>query len=425
MRKRLTDLASTSAFLRHVSILAGGTVFAQGLGILSMPILTRLYSPADFSLLAVFSAVIGLISVASCLRLNIAIPLPQADEDAINLLALSLIAASGISLSLALVVILLPTEIGNLLQKPGITPYLWMIPLGVFLAAVYNALQYWMTRQKQFCLITRTRITRAVGGAGTQFAVGLAVPGAFGLIFGHMVYGGLGVVGLASEILRNNRATLATVNMRAALTVLYTYRHFPTHSLPAALLDAGYQFLPILIMASVVSDAEMGRVFLAMKIVTIPVSLLGASISQVYLASAGDKMRSDTLGSFTRRAMLRLFMFGGPSLIVIAIISFYTFGWIFGKDYADAGRIVIWMTPWFILQLVSSPVSTIFAAVNKQTSWLLLQAIGFVLIVGTTLLSLYFCPVRIVEVFSMVNTIFYFMVIVVILRLTYLIQGVS
>lgn len=39
-------------------------------------------------------AIIGFVSVLSCLRLNIAIPLPEKDEDAINLLALAMAAAT-------------------------------------------------------------------------------------------------------------------------------------------------------------------------------------------------------------------------------------------------------------------------------------------------------------------------------------------
>lgn len=43
-------------FARSVSILAGGTAAGQAIVVLASPLLTRLYSPEDFGLLAVYAA---------------------------------------------------------------------------------------------------------------------------------------------------------------------------------------------------------------------------------------------------------------------------------------------------------------------------------------------------------------------------------
>lgn len=78
LRKKIsTRLNSQGGFLKTVSILAGGTAFSQLLAILVLPILTRLYTPNDFSVLAVYLAILGILTSINCLRIEIAIPLPK------------------------------------------------------------------------------------------------------------------------------------------------------------------------------------------------------------------------------------------------------------------------------------------------------------------------------------------------------------
>ena len=57
-----------SAFARGVGVLVGGTAGAQALMVLAAPLLTRLYSPEDFGLLAVYSGLLAICTVIAGLR---------------------------------------------------------------------------------------------------------------------------------------------------------------------------------------------------------------------------------------------------------------------------------------------------------------------------------------------------------------------
>ena len=46
--------------IKDVSVIAGGAVIAQGLNVLIMPFLSRIYSPENFGVLAVFSSVMSI-----------------------------------------------------------------------------------------------------------------------------------------------------------------------------------------------------------------------------------------------------------------------------------------------------------------------------------------------------------------------------
>jgi len=111
----LRALLPKNAFARGVSVLVGGTAGAQVLTVLAAPLLTRLYSPEDFGLLAVSASLLALIGVISSLRYELAIPLPEA-----NVAALSLILVGLRALLTGVLVWQLGAAIADLLGVPAL-----------------------------------------------------------------------------------------------------------------------------------------------------------------------------------------------------------------------------------------------------------------------------------------------------------------
>lgn len=413
----LAAFVPKSAFARNVGILAGSTAFAQALMALSLPLLTRLYTPEDFSLLAVYMAALGMIAVVSCLRMNIAIPLPERDEDAMNLVALSLATAAVVSLLLTAPMMLAPGAVARMLGQPGMVPYLWMIPAGVMLASVYAALQYWASRRKRFKQVAVTHMTRAVGGAGAQVGLGLAHATPFGLIFGHMIYGGLGMIGLSRAMWRQDRALFGAVTFAAMRRNLSAYRRFPLYSVPEALFNTGGSQVPVLIVAAFAIDSEAGFLMLAMRVIGLPMGLIGRSVSQVYLAEAPQKLREGTLAPFTRAVMLTLFKVGGPPLIMMGLVSPLAFPIVFGQEWGRAGVVVAWLTPWFMLQFVSSPISIVLHVTGHLIAAMMLQLFGLVLRVGAVLGAAWYVNAWTTEIFALSSLLFYAIYISLILHI--------
>ncbi len=67
------------------ALTAGYGVIAPVAGLLAAPILTRLYSPAEFGVLGTFAAVMAAALSLVNLRYEVAVPLPQKDEEAYSL----------------------------------------------------------------------------------------------------------------------------------------------------------------------------------------------------------------------------------------------------------------------------------------------------------------------------------------------------
>ena len=68
-----------------------GTSLAQAIPIIISPILTRIYTPEDFGLLALFLSITNIIGSVANGRYELAIMLPKEDEDAINIAALGFV----------------------------------------------------------------------------------------------------------------------------------------------------------------------------------------------------------------------------------------------------------------------------------------------------------------------------------------------
>ena len=185
-------LRPESASVRNVLKLAGGTAGSQVITVAAAPILTRLYGPASFGILATFSSILALLNVVSSLRYELAIVVPEEDDEAIELVWLCLVLV-GISTSLtALGVVLLGNQLVSLLQQPALKSLLWLLPVGVLLTGVYQPLSYWAIRRKQFGLLAQTKFRQSIFGVATNLA--LAPLGTIGLLLGQIVSQSAGFV---------------------------------------------------------------------------------------------------------------------------------------------------------------------------------------------------------------------------------------
>jgi O-antigen/teichoic acid export membrane protein len=81
-------LKPKSEFGRNVLTLMTGTTIAQSIPVAITPILTRLYTPEDFGLLAVFVALTAILGSIANGRYELAIMHPEKDEESINIAAL-------------------------------------------------------------------------------------------------------------------------------------------------------------------------------------------------------------------------------------------------------------------------------------------------------------------------------------------------
>lgn len=369
-----------------MGVLAGGTAFAQALGVLVLPLITRLYSPEEFALFAVYTSIVGILSVAICLRFEIAIPLPEKDEDALSLFMLSLLSNILLTTLLAVVIFFFQESLFTLIQQPQLKPYQWLIPIGVFLAGLYGSLQYWATRKKQFSAIAQTRMTQAVSSSAVQIGAGYLSFGVIGLLFGQVINFSAGIIRLFISFSKETKHLTNQISITKLKENWKKYDKFPKYSTFESLANIMAIQLPVIIIAAVAIGPEAGYLMLAMKVIAMPMGLVGGAIGQVYLAHAPEYYSRGELKQYTIQTIKQIAKITTLPLILIGIISPFIFPLVFGDGWAKAGYMLLWMVPWFIMQILSSPVSMSLHIIGSQKTALVLQVMGLLLRVGGLLL---------------------------------------
>lgn len=394
--------------MRSVGVLAGGTALAQGIGILALPLITRLYTPEDFSILAIFSSVVAIASVAICLRLEIAIPLPERDEDAANLFALATGSCTLFSALCAVLLWAFSDEFIASVNQPGLRPYVWILPLGIWLSGTYSSIQFWSTRKKRFPAIAQTRMSQTLGSVIAQIGFGFfATLGAAGLLVGQLISFGAGLLRLGRFAWHNDGAAREAIHYAAMRRVLKAYGRYPKYSTFEALANIAAIQLPIIMIGAVAIGPEAGYLFLAMKAAAIPMGLIGGSISQVYLSQAPLEKREGRLEIFTLNILDKLIKIGVGPLVFIGITSPTLIPLVFGKDWERAGAMIAWMTPWFVAQFLVSPISMALHVTGHQGLAMINQFFGLIVRVGFTALAAVFAVDLVFESYAVSGFIAY------------------
>jgi O-antigen/teichoic acid export membrane protein len=414
---RLRSRLGAGGFARNVSVLMAGTLGAHLITVAGIPVTTRLFSPEAFSILAVYSAILSILLTLATLSLHIGIPIADTHRRALGLLSGAGLVLLANTALLSLVLLVAGDLIIGLLNRPDFASYLFLLMPGFLLGGGYSALQMWFSRQKQFPLVARTRVMRSAGGTGTQLAFGFAGGGAVGLVLGHMLYNGLGVFGLLRRFLRDERATLKQLTRADLVDSLRLNKGYVYFTTLENLANVAAIQLPVLAIAANPATGEVGYLYLAQTVMMLPMMLIGSSVGQVFIAEAPQHYRDGRLWPFTKRVLRGLALTGVPLLTLAGVLAPFLAGPILGQEWTRTGELIAWITPWMILQFLSSPLSTIFYVAGRQSLAMMFQFFGLALRLGAVLLAISLSPTVAMPVYALSGAAFYLSMILVILAI--------
>jgi len=376
LKEVIQSFLPQGSFIKNVATLMTGTVFAQMLLILAAPILTRLYNPEEFGIFTLYTSVVGFMTVIACLRYEYAIVLPDNDEDAANLLALSIIICLGMTVIVFFLVAVSRNSFADLLGSAALAHWLWFVPLSVIAAGGFVVLNYWSTRRKQFKRLALRQVTNSTVTLFTQIGSGVVWnPGPGGLIAGHVI-GQLTATGrLAWQIFRDEGSRiLLAVNKKTMKQMLIRYRRFPLYDLWAGLINKASSLIPSLLLAYYFNPTIVGFYALAQSVLTLPISVIGGAALQVYFPRATEARRVGDLDRLTLNMFRELLNLGTVPMILIAIVAPDLFSFVFGSQWYTAGEYVRWLCLWCLFQFISAPISTVYYVLEKQRDYLFFNA---------------------------------------------------
>jgi O-antigen/teichoic acid export membrane protein len=354
-----------SAAFRGVASIVSGSVAGQALTILAYPLLTRLYTPAEFGLLTVFTAVVSMVAVTSTATLEAAVPIPVEDRDAAAVAWAGLASVGVVSVSMGLVGLVAAAPLADLLGVPPLADLWWLAALTVGVLGCYAVLSEWMIRGRSYGALGRRNLLQGVGQVGTQAGLGLTGSGSIGLLLGLAVGRLLAIGGLLSRrgLLRQPRPRLSVIR-----TVLRRFRRFPQMALPSALLNSAGLELPFLLVAAMYGDIRAGLLGLAVRVIGGPSTILGQAVSQVFTGESSALLRGRRGGlrKSIRRSVLRMLAVGAVPAALLVAAGPALFGAVFGSEWVEAGEFARYLAVGYLAQFAVTPVSASLWLLERQ-----------------------------------------------------------
>lgn len=365
MRARLRLMLTGSGFLRSVGALVSASVVGQLILLAAMPLVTRLYDPADFGLLALFAGVFGVVLVASSLRYELAIPLARADPDAFALLMLALLLNAFFAAVTAVAVLVWGGSLAQALGSPALAGVLWVLPVSLLGAGSYRAFRLWAVRRHDFNAIARTKIGQSAVNAASQIGFGLIGLGAAGLAISHF----LGMTAGLYRLARGVDPALWRGSRRLGLRMRLLarrYSRFPRFDVAASFVDALSVQLPNLLLAVLFNPVVAGHYLLADRMLGAPFGLLSQSIGQVIYARSRKAVEEGRMARLTAKVLLGLAAAMLVPSVVVFLVSEPLFAVAFGEAWREAGLFAGWLVLGLFGQFLFSSISLVLMATGGQ-----------------------------------------------------------
>jgi O-antigen/teichoic acid export membrane protein len=383
LKRCFSGTGSPQGFLWNSAIVASGQALGLGVAVVASPILSRLYNPRDFGLLAIFVTMTGVLSTIATLRYDNAIPLPKEDWAAHSLASLS----KWLVLLTAVLMVAAAASFGESLDRTVFrsqdAPFCWLLAAAVTMFSACEIHNAQLIRGSRFGELARIRIVFALSCLATQLTVPLIwKSGPMGLLLGQ-------IGGYAGELVyirwaaRHGAAPKQWFDFGAIRRVAADYCMYPLFDIWSSLLRIMAVNGQALLIAWLYGPAAAGYLLLAQRLLATPLSAISFSVSRVYYCEAAKLSRESPkeLQHLFTSTLKRLTLLCAPPLVLAGLAAPSTFAFVFGDPWHSAGIFCAILCPLILFRMLAFVVAPTLDVINRQGMRLLRELICVALIV--------------------------------------------
>lgn len=372
--------AITGLLRSRIAALLLSSATAQLVPVLTMPVLSRLFTPAEFGMLGVYLSTVAVLSVAGSWRVEHAVIIEPDEPTALALARLCIVLCLVTGAFVLLVLGLLDVAWLDP-RKLGVSPFAYyLIPFGVIVNSLLQVQSARMLRARAVRSLAHSRIAQAVATAVLTLLSGWLLSAAELLIVATLVGQGIGLLIMRRALLPYPTAHLARGQIRALLS---RQKRFALFTLPSDLLSASSAQMPTFLLATIFGPAAAGSFLLAQRALLMPLSVIGSAVTDVYKTDASRLYaQSGTCAPLTRKAFAGLGALAVIPAIVLLAWSPVLFATVFGEQWRTAGVLCQILAIPALLRLAATPISYNFYLAQRQAEDLVAQAYGVASMLG-------------------------------------------
>ncbi len=337
-----------------------GTVIAQFIGVLGSLYVANLYAPEYYGYYGVFFSFVNILHIAGTFKLNFAVVTEKSDKKAENLLNTLFI----INVLMTLLFLLFFTVFKNFFLERKI-PYFLLIlaSTGTFFFTISKLFESYATRKATFKPIANAKIITTATTVLFQFILWYQTKEK-GLLFGFI----LAIILVSLYLYKKVDFHFKKPNFILFKNTLRSYRNLLSFGFPSALVNTIATNIISILLVAYFSAEAVGNYTLSMKIVSIPMFLISASVSQVFFQKASKMFHNqkDKLFDLTKKIAFYNIIFMLLAVLIINTIGVYFLNLFFDKDWANLSKYIYFLSIFMVGQATFAPISSIIIVTNKM-----------------------------------------------------------
>ncbi|MGH1362152.1 MAG: lipopolysaccharide biosynthesis protein [Calditrichia bacterium] len=364
---------SRSEFVNNVLKLLSGNSLAAAITFLSLPVITRMYSNADFGNYQLAVSLITLFGLVATLKYELAIVLPREEEEANELTVLALLVLAGFGTTLFLAIWVFERPLLELLNARQLQGYGWTIAVGAVFIGLFQTSNYMLIRNKLFGDLARKNLYRAIGIYGGAILLGLVSANFFSLFVSFLI----GALVPSVMVFVKRPVNWQASSRQSLLRLARNYKKFPMFNTLSVFLNNFSMELPIFMIFAFHDHEVAGLYALANRLIVVPLNLLGTSVAQVYMQAASESFNAapEKLMGVYKQTIKKLSLFGLLPVTAVWFLAPVLVGHIFGEQWTEAGVYMQILSINLYFRFVNSPISVTFSVINRQEVGLIIVAI--------------------------------------------------
>lgn len=388
IKKIIEKYIGDSSYKKNVITMVIARVLSQAIPILLTPLLTRIYSPEQFGVFAVYSTIISIIALVSNGRYCLAIILPKSKEKAKGLFLLSSILTGIILLLFSFIFILWGNPIFSALNVTVSVTSIIYILLSILFVGLYEPLFYYALRNRRYKVLASNVVWQAFTLISVRIILGYLGFTDLGLIASFMFSY---LVAYFTLLIRLDIKLKGKIEIEKIKGLLKEYFNFPRYSLFADLLNMLTNTFPNILLNKFFGNTATGYFSIADKVLGSPIWFITSSVGDVFKQEAAEQYRKDGF-------CLNIFIKTAKTLLLIGIIPFILIflfipplvPFLFGEMWAPSGEYIQIFSLMYFSSFVVNPVSYIIYIVNKQNYAILFQGLKLSSILIAFMVGFYF-----------------------------------
>ncbi|MCL2434839.1 MAG: oligosaccharide flippase family protein [Lentimicrobiaceae bacterium] len=366
MIKKITKVISKNEFGKNILTLGSGTVLAQIIPFLFYPVIARVFTPAEFGLLAILTTIISIMVEFSSGKYELGILVAKTKQDAANLVGVSLFLSFFVLTSVYFLLQLFFADFLSQTFEPQIKTWLFVCPIAAFSIIIYNTYNEWCVRNGYFKKLAINKITNASAIALSKLVLGFVKVFSQGLVVGD-VGGRLISAGFCVfRALEKDAAAFRKISVSQTKKLAKEFIEFPKFIMPGRLLNMVGQQLPVFFLGIYFSSVEVGYFAMTMLVLSAPVNMISFAIRDVFRQRANEEFNNYGCCRAIYIKMLKIVSFIAIIGIPLLIVSLPTIFSIFlGEQWNTAAYYAQILTIPALLSFVSIPLFDVLIIANK------------------------------------------------------------